>query len=178
MAASNKETVFETEWFNVEQEYFCDMRSLGGKPYYRVNCPDGVMVLALTGDEEIILVRQFRPAISKHTLELPAGSIDRSESPEQAAARELYEETGYVCESLSFLGQGRTMLNRMNCRQFVFLGTGAIRDSEFECAENIDVVMVSPAQFRNLVRSGEFESFSALALFVLADWKLGRKLVT
>eukprot|EP00392_Amoebophrya_sp_AT5.2_P019179 g19921.t1 len=47
-------------------------------------------------DEKTLLVKQFRPAINAYTLELPAGLVDRGETPEQAALRELKEETGYV----------------------------------------------------------------------------------
>ena len=62
---SNKKTVFQTEWFDIEQETFDHIESLKGKPYYRLNSPDGVLVLALTERNEIILIKQFRPAFSQ-----------------------------------------------------------------------------------------------------------------
>ena len=62
---------------------------------------DGVAILALLrngdgGDDEMLLVTQFRPPVNRKTVELPAGLIDAGESAEQAALRELREETGYV----------------------------------------------------------------------------------
>ena len=61
---------------------------------------DAVAILAiLKGGEDVpktILVRQFRPPMNKYTIELPAGLIDKNETFEQAALRELKEETGYV----------------------------------------------------------------------------------
>ena len=55
---------------------------------------DAVVVVATERDGSVVLVRQFRPATGGHLLELPAGKLDGDEEPEQAARRELEEETG------------------------------------------------------------------------------------
>jgi ADP-ribose pyrophosphatase len=170
---SNKQTVFQTEWFSIEEEYFNHLESLKGKPYYRINAPDGVIVLALTEKKEIILVKQFRPALNHYTLELPCGSIDRSETPLEAAKRELYEETGYICESLHCVGAGRVMMDRNNSHEFAFCGAGATKTPGFSAKEDTEVVLVAGVDLKALVLSGQFEQFTALALIVLADWKLG-----
>ena len=174
---SNKQTVFQTEWFSIEEEYFNHLESLKGKPYYRINAPDGVIVLALTEKKEIILVKQIRPALNHYTLELPCGSIDGSETPLEAAKRELYEETGYICESLHYIGAGRVMMNRNNSHEFAFLGEGATKTLGFSAKEDIEVVLVTGVDLKELVLSGQFEQFAALALMVLADWKLGKQFV-
>jgi ADP-ribose pyrophosphatase len=168
---NNKQTVFQTEWFSIEQESFDHIESLKGKPYYRINSPDGVLILALTETEEIILVKQFRPALNQYTLEFPSGFINASERPQEAAARELYEETDYACKTLKCLGKGRIMMNRHNSRLFAFYGTGAVKHHESEGKEDIEVVLVTSDEFKALVLSGEFEQFAAVALLVLADWK-------
>ena len=173
----DRKTVFKTEWFSIEQEYFDSIESLEQKPYYRINSPNAIIILAQTEMHKIILVRQFRPALNQHTLEFPSGFIDESESPEEAAARELYEEAGYVCTALDRLGQGRIMMNRHNSCEFAFYGTGAVKDPEFEGKEDIKVVLVTLADFKALVLSGQFEQFAALAVLVLADWKLGSEFV-
>ena len=168
-----REIVLETEWFSVEREYFDRVESPGGKPYYRINCPDGVMVVARTREGEIILVRQFRPAINQHTLELPSGAIDGSESPEEAAARELFEETGYQFESLSRLGEARIMANRNNCKQFTFFASGAVRDPDFVGSGDIEVCLANPARMRELIASGVFQQLAGVGALTLADLKLG-----
>jgi len=173
----NKQTVFQTEWFSVEQEFFDNIESLKGKPYYRINSPDGVIILAVTEKGEIILVKQFRPAINRYTLEFPSGAINESESPREAAVRELYEETGFVCKTLNHLGKGRIMVNRHNSQDFAFYGTGAVKHPEFEGKEDIETILVTPADFKALVLSGQFEQFPAFALLVLADWKFGSRFV-
>ena len=66
-----------------------------------------VMIFALTEEKEVVLVKQFRFPIEKDIVELPAGLLDKpGESPEEAARRELLEETGYKAEKLIFIGRG------------------------------------------------------------------------
>jgi ADP-ribose pyrophosphatase len=175
MKKRKRKIVFQTEWFNVEQGYFDHIKSHQGKPYYKIGIPDGVMILAMTEAEEFVMVRQFRPALNKYTLEVPAGYMDGSESPEEAVVRELYEETGYICRALHDLGAGRMMLNRTDARVFGFFGTGAVKDPNFKGEEDIQSVLVGRDALKDLFLTGEYEQLAGLALLVLIDWKLGSK---
>lgn len=147
------------------------------KPFYTYVTSDGVMILALTAQNEIVLVKQFRPSSKSHTLEFPAGAIDDGESAETAAARELYEETGYVCTELTLAGTGRNLMNRARHRQFCFLGVGAERDAEFTNPEGHDVLLTKPSKLKAMVKSGEFQQLAALAMLVMSDWNLGTRYV-
>jgi ADP-ribose pyrophosphatase len=169
----DSETVLTTEWFDVERQTFSHLPDLQGQPYYRVVAPDAVLMLATTSDGNIILVRQFRPAIEEYTLELPAGAVDQGERPEATAARELLEETGFVCKQWDRLGSGRLMASRVNSRQFAFFGSGATLDPSFQKKEAIEVVLARPSQLKRMVLSGEFAQFAAFALFIMADWRMG-----
>lgn len=60
----------------------------------------GVAIIAQPKPSTIVLVRQFRPAIGRELLEVPAGKLDPGEDPTAAAERELIEETGYRCASI------------------------------------------------------------------------------
>lgn len=66
--------------------------------------PGGAVVAALTDEDEIILVSQFRYPLKKRVLELPAGKLEKGEDPEGCALRELKEETGFSAERIDKLG--------------------------------------------------------------------------
>ncbi len=63
-----------------------------------------VVIAPIDGDGNVIMVRQYRKAVEKVLLELPAGGLNEGEDPQVAAARELEEETGYTAGKLQRLG--------------------------------------------------------------------------
>lgn len=172
----SSKTILRTDWFTIEEEHLEGMPAFKGKPFYKISAPDNVIVLALTEQKEIVLVRQFRPALGRQTLELPAGAMEEGEAPAAAAVRELREETGYVCKQMTYLGQGGIMLSRLTSREFTFCGTGATRDPAFRPQEDIEVVLASPSEFKRLVLSAESEQLITLGVVLLADWRLGLNL--
>ncbi|PWT98383.1 MAG: NUDIX hydrolase [Terriglobia bacterium] len=95
-----EEVVFSTQWFDVLAKSVNPLE----EPYYSLRLPDYAAVVALTDDQRVLLVRQYRPAVERHTLELPSGIVDPGETPAEAAARELLEETGYTASSIELLG--------------------------------------------------------------------------
>lgn len=62
-----------------------------------------VAVIAITPDNKIVLVKQYRKPLEKTLVEIPAGKLDNNENPLSAAIRELEEETGYTTKELSFV---------------------------------------------------------------------------
>lgn len=72
----------------------------------RVACNGIVAIVPITDRNEILLIRQFRPAVNRHVIELPAGLNDKGDTIEEAARRELLEETGYYARNLTFLAEG------------------------------------------------------------------------
>ncbi|MDE6432021.1 MAG: NUDIX hydrolase, partial [Opitutales bacterium] len=70
-----------------------------------VNCSDSVQIIAETTDKRLVFVRQFRFGSEKFSLELPAGRLEKGESPIDGAVRELREETGYTGEKPTLVGE-------------------------------------------------------------------------
>lgn len=68
-----------------------------------VNHPGAVAVIAVTADNKLILVEQYRKALERSIIEIPAGKLEPGELPEMTARRELEEETGYGCNELTYL---------------------------------------------------------------------------
>jgi ADP-ribose diphosphatase len=169
--------VFGCPWFRVHEETWDELSALDRQPFYRIECSNGVLVLAMTRNEEFILVRQFRPALRRSTIEFPAGSIEEGESPEEAAARELLEETGYRAGTLRVLGSGHIMMNRYSGRDYLFMAQDCEVLSKTPEVPDQDVLLVSPPEFKALVTSGGFEHIPALSLFSLAEWQFGSRLV-
>ena len=77
----------------------------GEKDFYRehVKAGNAVVILAITEDNKVLMVREARSAIGKIVLTLPAGKLEENEDPKQAAIRELEEETGYKANNVTLL---------------------------------------------------------------------------
>lgn len=68
-----------------------------------VNHPGAVAVIAITKEGNLVLVEQYRKALERSIIEIPAGKLEPGEKPEYTAKRELEEETGYGCNNLQYL---------------------------------------------------------------------------
>lgn len=145
---------------------------LNGKKTTRevVEHVDCVVVLPIDSGGNILLVRQFRHAVGKELLELPAGSIDAGETPEQAAVRELREETGYKPCKLERLGGFYAAPGY--CTEYLhFFRASQLEKSPLtaEDTDEIEVVPVSPADVLGLIASGQICDAKTLAGFRIAS---------
>jgi ADP-ribose pyrophosphatase len=69
----------------------------------RIDHPEASAIIPFLSDKEILMVRQYRYALGRETLEIPAGKLDPGESPEQCIRRELVEETGYEAGEIQWV---------------------------------------------------------------------------
>src|SRR5580704_5460069 len=99
-----------------------------GKPRgdaFTVRCSDWCNVIAITPDERIVLVWQYRFGSEAVSLEIPGGVIDPGEAPEHAARRELREETGYEADAIELLLVVEPNPAVQNNRCYTFVARGA-----------------------------------------------------
>lgn len=168
-------SLIKEPWFEFEREVVDDAPQFKGKPFYQINEPNGALICAFTPDGKLILVRQFRPAVEHYVLDFPAGGVDDGEIPEQAAARELYEETGYICKELHFAGVGWSAVERINTAVFVYFGRGAVKDDKIMPEEGIEVFTVTIEELKEMILKDEFRMFFGLGVLLLIKWKLAPK---
>jgi len=169
---TKRNIVLETQWFSIEVLESRPEWNIGDRPYYRMLSPDSVAVLPVTADGKILMVRQFRPARSKATLEIPAGAIEEDETPLEAANRELLEETGHVAETIFFLGKGGLNLSRESAWVHAYIAFGVRPQVDaVQRDQGIEVIALSFAEFNRIIQAGSFEQLSALGVVAMAKAK-------
>lgn len=137
-----------------------DTLQINGKQTIRevVEHNGSAAILPLIGDT-IIMERQYRHPISKELLEIPAGTLEKGESPAECASRELIEETGYRAESLEPLG--RCYMTPGYCTELIhfFLATNLTKAEhrEMDADEKITIVRVSVEDAVKMILKGEIE---------------------
>jgi len=174
----NGKIVFETPWFSVEETDVCMVP--GDDPvsrFYKINHPPGVVALPITRNGDFILIRQLRPAMGKMTIEFPAGGIDADETAAEAMARELTEETGYVSGNIKKVGSGVLRIDREDTLNTYFVALDAEPKTGRTPEAGVEVLVVSPGEFVNLLRNNQFDHIAALPIFVMAECRFGLKLL-
>lgn len=141
-----KNTIWEGKFLRFVLTTYIDSSGIVRKweSFERVNCKGIVVIVAVTDDKEVLLIRQFRPPVNGYVIEFPAGLNDRGDTLEEAAERELLEETGYSEREMIFLAEGPMssgasgeILTAFLAKGLVFKGIGK-RDE----TEDIEVLMV------------------------------------
>jgi len=130
-----------------------------------------VVIVALDDQERVLLVRQYRKPVEKTLLELPAGTLEVSENPEDCAFRELQEETGYRAATLETLATFYAAPGYCDEHLYLYLATdlhreviGAAED------ESIEVVLLPLDEALSRVRRGEIcDAKSIAGLLLVAD---------
>lgn len=127
--------------------------------YYVIENADWVAIFCLTRGGHVLLTRQYKHGISEFVLELPAGSVHAGETPRQAAARELLEETGFAAEHFELIGDFIAEPTSHTARIYLFLAKDGCRAQEpkRDSRELIEVESVPVAKLLDLVRSGQIK---------------------
>lgn len=143
-----------------------------------VEAPDWINVIALTENEEVVLVEQYRYGIEKPTLELPGGMVDDGEHPRETSIRELKEETGFEGTEVISLGEVSSNPAMLSNYTHTYLITGCRKVSEqnLDGNERINVHVIPLQDFLDLVADGQVHHslvVAAVAKYLL--WVKGER---
>ncbi|MCF7354999.1 NUDIX hydrolase [Vibrio sp. CK2-1] len=127
--------------------------------------PGAAVILPITNDGDILLLRQFRPSLNKWILELPAGTIEDNESPIECARRELIEETGYSAQHFEPLGQCSPLAGFCDEIQHLFVAKGLSPNQSLspDDDEVINVIKVSLNDIENWIKTDEITDGKTIA---------------
>jgi ADP-ribose pyrophosphatase len=144
-------------------------------PYFVVEMPKSVCAVAITADDKVILVKQYRHPVGKVLIELPGGFIDEGEDELQAIERELLEETGFKFDTITYLAQTAANPGVLNNYTNLYLATGGqkISEQQLDANEDIEMMFVPIDEVKKMLLRNEFDqAMHTVCLFYAFD-KLG-----
>ncbi len=142
--------------------------------YYVLENPDWVNIVALTPERQLLLVRQWRHGTERVELEIPAGLVEPGESPTEAAARELFEETGYAAGRCTVIGAvaPNAAYQSNTCHTVLAEDCRLAGPTSFDDDEDLELEVVPLARLRELVRDGSLRNGMVFAALL---WWLDRE---
>ena len=151
------ERVFEGKVFNVDRDR---VRMPHGREVTvdAIRHPPSAVIVPVPEPGHVVLVRQYRYAVNRWLWELPAGSVDEGETPEQAASRECHEEIGLLPDTVVRLGSMLPTPGYCDEEMFFFRVSGLnepAHAAEADEDEDIEVRTFTLREARDMIRRGE-----------------------
>lgn len=136
------------------------LEDAGGRPRgdaFTLRCSDWCNVVAVTPEDEVVLVWQYRFGTDAFSLEIPGGVVDEGETPEAAAIRELREETGYEAERVEplLVVEANPALQSNRCFTYVARGARPTSATSFDEHEELEQVLVPASRIADLLDGGQ-----------------------
>ncbi|NCU18295.1 NUDIX hydrolase [Pallidibacillus pasinlerensis] len=167
----NRKTIFEGRIINL---YLDEVSLPNGKTSMReiIKHPGAVAVIAITEEDKILLVEQYRKALERSLVEIPAGKLEKGEDPRESAKRELKEETGYTCESLEQVTSFYTSPGFANELVHIYHAKGLKKEKELHLDEDefVSVMEVTYEEALNLIK--EQKIYDAKTIYAIQYWQL------
>ena len=148
-----------------------DTLLINGKeyPFSYIKEKDCSCVLPLY-ENSVVVIKQYRHAIDQWRLEFPTGAIDNGETPQEAAERELLEETGYVAGELIQLGECYIKPGTNTGKAYMYLAKCTeMRKPQMDGSELIETQLYTLDEFERLVDSNRFEQTLGLVCWLKAQ---------
>src|SRR6266550_43772 len=139
-----------------------------------VHHPGSAVILPAFDDGTIALVRQYRHPAVRYLLELPAGTLNETESPEVGAARELEEELGLIAGRMEKLSEFFVSPGFCEEKMWLYLATDlTATEQRLEDDELIEVVRLPLARALAMITDGEIEDAKTIIGLMLAAPRIG-----
>ena len=137
--------------------------------FFLMDGKDWVNVIALTDDNQVVLIRQIRHGIDDFTIEIPGGCVEPDEQPAEAARRELLEETGFAGGTIEPLGTvcPNPAMQAMRLHCYCLRGVPRVRAQQLDPGEDIQVILKPLPEALAAVRNGEIGHALVVAAFGL-----------
>lgn len=120
--------------------------------------PGAVGIVAITNDNKVVLVKQYRKAIEKSIWEIPAGKLEQGESPKDCAIRELKEETGYTANNIKLIHKFYTSAGFSNQKMYIYLATDLeAGEASLDEGEFLDMYEIYVEDAYEMVNKNEIE---------------------
>jgi 8-oxo-dGTP pyrophosphatase MutT (NUDIX family) len=172
----NSRIVYKNPWIQLEQHEVEIRESRRRFPYTYLSSNPSVMVVALTAEGKIVLVRQYRYPRREFAYELPGGGT-HGNAPRQAAREELEQETGFRAARWKKAGEFVVYCGLSDELCHVFVATELRRGKQrLEETEHLSVHEVTRRRLKAMIRSGEFRDGMGLAALRIAAEKVGLEL--
>lgn len=152
----DSEMVLDHHWYRVRRDKVALPDGTVIDDYFVSVRPDVAICFAMTKDEEVLCVRQYKHGAQAILTELPAGTIQQDEAPETAASRELTEETGFRARSLSKIGTFYANPTKNTNKVHVYFA-GQLENSgeqELDATEAIDIVKIPVHRLHDFIQDG------------------------
>jgi 8-oxo-dGTP pyrophosphatase MutT (NUDIX family) len=169
------EYLYRETWFTIRKDTCERPDGRVIEPYYVYEFPTWVSAVALTTNREVVMVRQYRHGIGQTILEIPGGCVDATDANlQQAVARELLEETGYVFNEIIPLGKTSPNPSTNNNWMHMFLALGGQlkQEQDLDHNEEIEVMLFSIDEIKTLLRENRIVQALHVTAFLYALEKL------
>lgn len=161
---------FDHKWFKLRQD---TVKLPNGKvldDYFLWLKGEVVLVVPITENGEFVLVRQYKHGADEIIVEFPAGFVDEGEVIEEAAHREVEEETGYSFQDLQLLTTTYADPTKAVGEIYIYLAKNAVKNKEvkFDETEDIEVLLKDKDEVLEMIKNGEICVGDSIAAFFLA----------